>query len=234
MTVKQISEEEDISPTPEKSLFINFAQKDRPIAENVIAHLRATKVFKDHNIRDSNTSLAGDERDKAIQQQVGSSSAIIHLLSSDFQTEENCKKAFSISIEANKQIFPVMIRLYGWQHDDSLVTIYDQILPENEKDINCFSKEYERDRVITTTISRIYDKMGIKKLIKKPGSRRKLIYRMIAALLLMVPLLVCVAIWYDVLLFVGIIVIATLLTVFYLLSILKKPTDLSLYKTIKS
>lgn len=219
----------------DKRLFVNFssAKLDLLIAKDVIIQLRATKVFKDQNILDS-SSLAGDDAEKSLLRKVDESDAVIHLLSSDFQNEI-CSKALDKCIEVNKKMFPVVIRSFVYMYDEKLQNILDDILPEDKEEISGFINEAQRDRVITMIIKKIFDKLEIRDFNDQRGRNRKSLYWMIIAIVLFALATVPVTYYYtDDWRFTLIPSAGFLVIIFFLLSVLKNPFSITLYKPVNS
>lgn len=219
----------------ERKLFINFSKDKRDIliAEDIITHLRSTKAFKDQNIQDSGSFEAGAETAKILLQTLTEADAVIHLLSADFQTED-CSKVFDTCLEIRKRMFSILIRSFPYEYDKRLANIEDELMPDDKKDIVCFTDEAERDRIITIIITEILNRLGITEHRNQRGSSRLLYYGMVVgALLLGVILIYEIFRYTNDWLLTCIPLLSTIIIAGYLISALKHPFSITLYKAAK-
>lgn len=216
-----------------KRLYVNYSnnKQDILIAGDLIMQLRATRAFKDENIQDSSSVIAGDEAEKSFYNKVEESDAVIHLLSADFQNG-NCSKLFDKCLEIGKLGFPVLIRHFPYEFDKRIMTIADELLPEDKEDIENFINQNEKDEIITQIVRKIMTKVGFDHYKNERGKNRKLFYGMIIGFSI-IGLMSLLGIYYytNEFLFACIPFIGFMIIVLFLFYMLKHPSTITLHKT---
>lgn len=125
---------------PRKKLFLNYStgnQEDVKMYNNLSLHL---SVIRDRIDPWSVSYIKpGDEPDKEIQQNFEGSDAIVHLLSINFENDNQCLSLLLNGIKEKKQNIPILISSFDWESDTNLAALREQILPHPDQPIDTFS-----------------------------------------------------------------------------------------------
>ena len=137
-----------------KKLFFNYSNDENDVImmNNLCLHFA---VLRDRiSIWHKDKILPGAEIKKALDLNLSDSAAAIHLLSSNYESEDDCTDILEKSISLNKRNFPVLLRNFAWEQDPLLKKMEDEILPHDHRPLNSHK---DADDVYTEIVQSVSD-----------------------------------------------------------------------------
>ncbi len=143
-----------------KRLFFSVSSKDDIAKLNeLMIHFSVFKGKVDLKYKES--FMAGSDINKSIMEYIDSSDFVLPILSSDFSNDETCREELEISKEKKKEIIPILLREFLWQHSPEIKELEDVIIPKDK--IAVFSKINSnfsnKDKVFVEIVSHVNDKV---------------------------------------------------------------------------
>jgi hypothetical protein len=125
-----------------KKLFLNYADShpdDKKIFQNLCLHL---SPMRDRIAPWSRSNVnPGEEVNETIQANFSSSDAVVHLLSINFENENQCLDLLENSIKSNKRNIPILISSFDWESDPKLLDFRDEMLPSPDSPMDTFANQ---------------------------------------------------------------------------------------------